>query len=96
MKVVVSRQADRDLLEIYVYLYGQSPQSADRIAEDIRDCFADLAIFPHRGAPRPNIRPGVRCALVHPYQIFYIIERHHVEVLRVLHGSRDTKREFSS
>ncbi len=96
MKVVVSQQADRDLIDIYVYLHQQSPQAADRIAEEIRDCFADLAIFPHRGALRPNIAPAMRCALVHPYQIFYVIGRHHIDILRVLHGSRDTKREFSS
>ncbi|MET0968049.1 MAG: type II toxin-antitoxin system RelE/ParE family toxin [Tardiphaga sp.] len=94
MKVIVSRQADRDLIEIYVYLHQQSPQSAERIAADLKRCIADLAIFPHRGAPRSVIATGVRCAYVHPYQLFYVVQPHHIEVLRVLHGSRDTKREF--
>jgi toxin ParE1/3/4 len=95
MKVIVSGQADRDLIEIYVYVHQQSPQAAERIAADIRRCIADIALFPRRGAPRSNIAPGVRSAFVRPYQIFYAVRQHHVEILRVLHGSRDIKREFS-
>ena len=94
MRVIVSGQADRDLIEIYVYLHKQRPQSAERVAADIRRRIADIALFPRLGAPRFNVAPSVRSTFVHPYQIFYAIRQQHVEILRVLHGSRDTKKEF--
>jgi plasmid stabilization system protein ParE len=46
MKVVVSRQADRDLIELYVFLHRQSPQAAERIAADIERCVANISMFP--------------------------------------------------
>jgi toxin ParE1/3/4 len=96
MKVIVSSKAERDLFEIYLYLAQQSPQSAERLASSIDRCLMNLSTFPFSGTPRPNIAIGIRSLLVHPYIIFHVVRRHHITILRVVHGSRNLAKVFPS
>jgi toxin ParE1/3/4 len=95
MKVIVSRQADRDLLEVYNYFYPHNPRYAERLAADLIGAIAKLSAFPSSGTPRWRVAPGIRSVQVRPYLIFYEVRTSHIEILRVLHGSRDIENEFS-
>jgi toxin ParE1/3/4 len=95
MKIIVSDEADNDLMQIFSYLNEQSPQATQSILDAINRCFVNLKSFPLRGgAPRPDLGRDVRSAIVSPYLILYAARRDHVTILRVLHGSRDIEAEF--
>ena len=94
MKIVVSDEADNDLMQIFSYLNQQSSQATPSILEAINSCFVNLTSFPLRGSPRPDLGRDVRCAIVSPYLVLYAARRDHVTILRVLHGSRDIEAEF--
>jgi toxin ParE1/3/4 len=94
MKIIVSDEADNDLMQIFSYLSQQSPQATQPILDAINRRFVNLESFPLLGAPRPDLGQDVRSAIVSPDLIFYATRRDHVTILRVLHGSRDIEAEF--
>jgi toxin ParE1/3/4 len=94
MKIIVSDEADDDLMQIFSYLNQQSPQATQSILDAIDRCFVNLTSFPLRGSPRPDLGRDVRSAIVSLYLVLYAARRDHVTILRVLHGSRDIEAEF--
>jgi toxin ParE1/3/4 len=94
MKIIVSDEADNDLVQIFSYLNQRSSQATQSILDDIDRCFVNLTSFPLRGSPRPDLGRDVRSAIVSPYLILYAARQDHVTILRVLHGSRDIEAEF--
>jgi toxin ParE1/3/4 len=94
MKVIVSHEADNDLLLIFSYLHQQSSQAAESLAAQIDRCIVNLSSFPFSGASRPGLGSDIRCAVVLPYLILYAVRSDHITILRVLHGSRDIETEF--
>jgi plasmid stabilization system protein ParE len=46
-------------------------------------------MFPHAGAPRENVRPGLRVATKHKYAAYYLTTETEIIVIRVLHGAQD-------
>jgi len=93
MKIIVSDEADNDLMQIFSYLSQQSPQATQSILDAINRCFVNLKSFPLQGAPCPDLGQDVRSAIVSPL-ILYAARLDHVTILRVLHGSRDIEAEF--
>lgn len=53
-----------------------------------------LARSPELGRPRVELAPGLRSFPVAPYVIFYRITSRGIEIIRILHGSRDIVSEF--
>lgn len=94
MKVIVTDQADDDLMQIFSYLSVQSSLAAQSVAAEIDRSLENLSSFPFSGSPRARLGPDVRSIVVSPYLIFYAVRRDHVTILRVLHGSRDIEAEF--
>ena len=94
MKVIVTDQADDDLMQIFSYLGAQSSQAAQAVAAKINLSFENLSSFPLSGSPRARLGRNVRGIVVPPYLSFYAVRRDHVTILRVLHGSRDIEAEF--
>jgi plasmid stabilization system protein ParE len=59
--VVFAPLAEEQLAELYRYIAEQaSPETAARYTEAIVACCERLSNFPHRGAARDDIRPGLR------------------------------------
>ena len=59
--VVFAPEAEDQLAELYAYISCEAtPATAQRYTDAIVSCCEGLAIFPHRGTPRDDIRPGVR------------------------------------
>jgi toxin ParE1/3/4 len=91
----LSRLAEQDLEDIWVYLTQQDQLLADKQIAQILDRFPMLSQFPDMGKQRDDILKGLRSFPVKPYVIFYnkILDR--IEVVRVLHQSRNIENWLS-
>jgi toxin ParE1/3/4 len=83
-----------DLDTIHVYIAAENPGRAQAFIQHIRDRCRFLCTFPRMGRARPeyaHIDPGMRSISVKPVTVFYrhLVEKHLVEVLRVIDGRRD-------
>jgi len=90
-RVVVRPRALADLAEIWAFIAEDSVKHADKFAALIDDHFATLARRPHLGRSRPELAPDLRSFPVGQYVIFYMPLPKGVEIVRVLHGARDTE-----
>ena len=83
-------KADQDLIEIWHYIAVEaSGERADDIITRIVGVADRIGMLPFSGRPRDDIRLGIRCALTHPYIIFYRIVENEAQILAVLHQSRN-------
>ena len=87
--------AELDLNEIWLFVAGQSVDSADRLQDRVLAICQSLAEQPGMGEARPDLKDGLRVFPVGNYIIFYRPEPDGIEVVRVLHGARDYARLFS-
>jgi toxin ParE1/3/4 len=94
MEIIVSDEADNDLMLIFSYLNQQSPQASESIAREVDRCFQNISSFPYSGSARPDLGHDIKNVLVPPYVIFYAVRSNHITILRVLHGSRNIQAEF--
>jgi len=95
-RVVWSPEAEQDLIEIWAYLAREaSPRVADRQLRSIDRACDGLSERPLTGRIRSELLAGVRSIPVRPYALFYRVTATTVEVVRVLHGSRDIGAIFS-
>jgi toxin ParE1/3/4 len=96
IKVLWTRQADQDLLDIYLTIGLDNPAAAERIYTTIQEKTELLASQPRLGPRRPEIQPSTRILIERPYLILYKIRPntdsgpvHEVTIVRVLDGRRD-------
>jgi toxin ParE1/3/4 len=92
--LVVRPLALTDLAEIWAYIAEDSPEQADGFADLVATKFETLARRPGVGRRRPELVPDLRSFAVGRYVIFYLPISHGVEIIRVLHGSRDIEAIF--
>lgn len=90
----LSQQAEKDLEDIWIYLGQQDEIGADCQVARLLDHFPMLAQFPNMGRQRNELLTGLRSFPVKFYIIFYIILPERVEIVRVLHQSRDIEGQF--
>jgi toxin ParE1/3/4 len=95
MRYRVTRQAERDLDEIYLYWAKRaSPEVADRLIDGIVDRFWLLGEHPDAGKPSEDVAAGVKCFPAGKYLIYYRSARRRTDILHVFHGARDQERAF--
>ena len=87
--VTLRPQALEDLIEIFAYIDHGSPQHADSFAELVRASLERLAKRPRMGRSRPELMSDLRTISVGRCVVFYLPRIRGIEVIRVLHGSRD-------
>jgi len=92
--LVVRPRAALDLAEIWAYIADDSPARADAFADLLAAKFETLARRPGMGRRRPELAPDIRSFAVGRYVIFYLPLSRGIEVVRVLHGSRDIESLF--
>ncbi len=83
--------AEGDAAEIWDYIAEDSEAAADRMLELIDAQFTRLARFPNMGRERPELADGLRSFPVGRYVVFYLPVTNGIEVVRVLHASRDVQ-----
>jgi hypothetical protein len=54
------KEAEEDLIEIWIYIAQDNPGAADSVLDDIEERFYALADNPLMGRLRPNIAPELR------------------------------------
>ncbi len=89
-------EAIDDLHGIWAYVAdkSQSIEVADRLIDSIDDAASTYARQPELGIPRPELAERVRCFPVGSYVVFYLTTDNGIEVIQVIHGSRDIPAHF--
>ena len=87
--------ARADLRDIYDYIAAKDPDSALDFVTRLQLMCERLAEMPGLGRKRAEIAEDIRGFPVERYIIFYRIIEDGVEILRVLHGSRDMEGIFA-
>lgn len=87
-------EADNDLIEIWLFISKDSLESADRVIDRLTAAFEMLAHHPKVGAERSDLGNHLRSFKEGHYLIVYRISSTGIEVVRVLHTARDSKRIF--
>lgn len=82
-------EAESDLEEIWWYIAQDNPNNADIFLDRIQETCLALADFPNMGTNRNNLKMGLRSQPVGNYLIFYFPLEDGIDIVRVLHGSRD-------
>lgn len=94
IKVSVSREAQKDLVNIHRYISGEleNPQAANRIIHELRSAAEDLRLFPRRGRPLDAliaVHTEYRYLPCENYYIFYLEDEKNVVIVRILHQRQD-------
>jgi toxin ParE1/3/4 len=92
----VSRDAQRDLQDIYDYVAGSdSPAKADYVMQRIAEAVDSLQSTPAHGShPRELLALGeaeYRQVFFKPYRIVYVVEDAIVHILLIADGRRDMR-----
>jgi toxin ParE1/3/4 len=93
-RVFTRPRAEADLLDIWRYIAQDSPATADRLLDRIRDTLSRLAAMPLMGQARFDLAPGLRMFPVGNYLIFFRPAQDGIEVIRILHGKRHITGRF--
>ena len=90
-RYILSRLAERDLDEIWLYIAEDSVEAADKVIEKIRDAMRKLAEMPGMGHRRDEFSADdVRVWSVYSYLIVYrLVPDRPIQVARVINGMRD-------
>jgi toxin ParE1/3/4 len=95
MRYRVSKDANRDLDEIFLYWAKRAGlKIADKLVDSITDRFWLLGDYPDAGRPCEHIAVGVKCFPAGKYLIYYRKTRYGIEILHIFHGAQDQRRAF--
>jgi toxin ParE1/3/4 len=96
-----SEDAREDLFEIFRTIARDNPAAAERVYNAIEDRAETLIDLPHLGVRRADLAPPARALVEGGYLILYrtypdvhMGKVDEVEIVRVVHGSRDLGRVF--
>ena len=96
MSVVLrSLRAERDLDDIWDYISQDSPAAATSLLRQLDVKFQMLAKNPQMGQDRSDLAPFVRYFSLGNYVVFFRPISDGIELVRVLHGARDSGRLLS-
>ena len=88
-KIERSSQAQRDLVDIWLYIADDSPAAADKFLDQIDTICKLLSASPLLGRSREELGRKLRSFPVGDYLIFYRPKRTGIVVVRVLSGYRN-------
>jgi toxin ParE1/3/4 len=88
-KVEISAQAERDLLDLWLYVAEDNSRAADRLLDHINTTVQMVARYPQMGKRRDALRTGLRSFAVGDYVMFYLPRDSGIVLVRVLSGYRD-------
>lgn len=91
MKLVLqySFEAAEDLVAIWRHVASDNMSAADRLLDTIESGCDRLRDFPHMGPSREDLRSGFRMLVITGYVVLYRALEDRIQIVRVVHGSRD-------
>jgi toxin ParE1/3/4 len=96
MPVILKRPlALSDLSEIWDYIADDNEMRADAFVDFIDQKIQALVNQPNMGRSRDELAEGLRSFPVGRYIIFYRVVPAGIEIVRILHGSRDLNAIFN-
>jgi toxin ParE1/3/4 len=90
----LSRQAEQDLEDLWTYLAQKNEIASDIFLAKVLNKFPMLAQYPEMSQARKDLSADLRSFPVKPYMIFYRRTETEIEIIRVLHQSRDIESLF--
>ena len=94
-KFALSEDALDDLRRIGRYTQNEyGVEQRKNYLSQLDKRFVQLSKSPHLGRERPEIKPGYRSVVEGRHVIFYRVKDTNIEILRVIHGSMDLKRQI--
>ena len=94
MRYRFTRAAEQDLADLSRHIALDDPQAAAAILDLIEVKCDLLAQYPELGRSREELFPKLRSFPASSYVIFYRVAIDEIQVIRVLHGSRDAHSEL--
>ncbi|HEY2068977.1 MAG TPA: type II toxin-antitoxin system RelE/ParE family toxin [Rhizomicrobium sp.] len=88
-RVIYSRQARIDLLEIGDRIEEFNPPRSVTFVTELRARADNIASFPSAYPPRDDLQKGLRMAPYGHYVILFRVTDSEVVIKRVVHGARD-------
>ena len=85
----ISDQANVDMIEIWCTIAEDNLRAADQMIDAFVSAYTLLSTMPGAGRARTDLRSELRSYSVHPYLVFYRHSPTQLDILRVIHGSRD-------
>ena len=92
-ELIISPEAEADLIEIWLYIAEDSPVNADRFLDKLNDKAQKLAET-DLGVERPELGEGMKSFPVDRYVLYYRPIDNGAELVRGLVSSRDTRLVF--
>lgn len=91
MKIHWSEIAEADLDDIYDYIARDVPYYAELFVDKLIEATDRLEDHPRMGrrVPEADDRDDVRELIVQGYRIIYLLQTEQLQILTVLHGSRN-------
>ncbi len=93
--VQVNIEAEEDLIDVWASIAVHNPVAADKYVRLLGLRIDSLFEMPERGAMRDDVQKGMRMLVEGKHLIFYRVLEGRVEVVRVIHGSRDLTKIFN-
>jgi toxin ParE1/3/4 len=87
-------QAEADILDIWSYIAEDSVVEADRWVDRLDESLTLWATQPEMGRARDELSPGIHSLAFGRYVVFFMPLPDGIDVVRVLHGSRDLDEQF--
>ena len=94
-RIEIAERALSDLEEIWVHFSETSEKIADKILRQITEKFPKLLSFPEMGKERNDLLIGLRSFPTWKFIIFYQKTDLGIEIVRVVHSSRDIQQVFN-
>ncbi|CAN5633497.1 type II toxin-antitoxin system RelE/ParE family toxin [soil metagenome] len=87
--------ATEDLRQIWIYIAENAgSETANRFLSEIKNKCETIAEFPESGRARHEFLINLRSFPFKKYVVFYLPLKDGIEVLRIIHGSRDIEQVF--
>jgi len=94
-RIIKSPEAEQDLLDIWLYIADDNEVAADELLSNLEEKALLLLKHPELGRKREDLATELRSIPEGRYVIFYRIEGHNIEIVRILHSSRDVENIIS-
>lgn len=86
--------AEEDLIEIWCFVARDSLDAADTLLDSFDATCNTISESPKIGRSRKDLAPNLFSFPVGSYVIFYKEIKGGIEIIRILHGSRDIQGDF--
>jgi toxin ParE1/3/4 len=94
-RVLLRPQAEVDVQDIWTFIAEDNMVAADEWVDQLDAKMRLWATQPMMGRARDELAPGIRSLAFGRYVVFYLALPDGIDVVRVLHGSRDIDSLFA-